>query len=204
MRDSLALLDQVSVLDNTKEITSDDVNSLLGRLSFDVLFGLSEKIINSKPQEAIENLDKIYNAGNEPTQILTNMLNYFKNLLIVKNCDKKSILEEITQLTPAQIETLKKQADRLETQQIVFLTERTSYYMDNNQFVAVVIKNYTNGKLVVSQCNYIKAENDKLEIVFPVPTSKYLTTDDIKLGLKEIRLLLESLKTHLYKKHDDQ
>ena len=70
--------------------------------------------------------------------------------------------------------------------------ERTSYYMDNNQFVAV------------SQCNYIKAENDKLEIVFPVPTSKYLTTDDIKLGLKEIRLLLESLKTHLYKKHDDQ
>ena len=80
--------------------------------------------------------------------------------------------------------------------------ERTSYYMDNNQFVAVVIKNYTNGKLVVSQCNYIKAENDKLEIVFPVPTSKYLTTDDIKLGLKEIRLLLESLKTHLYKKHE--
>lgn len=129
MRDSLALLDQVSVLDNTKEITSDDVNSLLGRLSFDVLFGLSEKIINSKPQEAIENLDKIYNAGNEPTQILTNMLNYFKNLLIVKNCDKKSILEEITQLNPAQIEALKKQADRLETQQIVFLTERTSYYI---------------------------------------------------------------------------
>lgn len=81
--------------------------------------------------------------------------------------------------------------------------ERTSYYMDNNQFVAVVIKNYRNSKLIVSQYNYIKVENDKLEIVFPVPPSKYLTTDDIKLGLKEIRLLLESLKTHLYKKYDN-
>src|SRR5574344_768694 len=63
MRDSLALLDQVSVLDNDKAITTDDVNMLLGRLSFDILFDLTEKIVNSNPQDALEALDKIYNDG---------------------------------------------------------------------------------------------------------------------------------------------
>ena len=129
MRDSLALLDQVSVLDNTKTITTDDVNSLLGRLSFDLLFNISEKIIASNPQDAIEYLNKIYNSGNEPTQILTNLLNYFKNLLIIKNCQNEKLLEELTQLNANQIATLKKQAETIETQQIVFLTERTAYYI---------------------------------------------------------------------------
>ncbi len=129
MRDSLALLDQVSVLDCEKAITSDDVNSLLGRLSFDILFNLTEKIVNSNPQEALEALDKIYNDGNEPTQILTNLLNYFKNLLIIKNCDKKELLEELTQLTEGQLKRLKTQSDVLETHQIVSLTEQTSNYI---------------------------------------------------------------------------
>src|SRR5574344_2289149 len=99
MRDSLALLDQVSVLDNEKKICADDVNSLLGRLSFEVLYELTEKIVASSPNEALESVDKIYNSGNEPVQILNNMLNYFKNMLIVKNCTQKEVLAELTQLS---------------------------------------------------------------------------------------------------------
>jgi len=129
MRDSLALLDQVSVLDNTKTITPDDVNSLLGRLSFEVLNDLSEKIIQSKPQEAIEILEKIYNSGNEPTQILTNLLGYFKNVLIVKNCQDSTLLAELTQLNEAQIKNLQTQSKDIDTHQIVFLIERISYYI---------------------------------------------------------------------------
>ena len=129
MRDALALLDQVSVLDNTKTITADDVNSLLGRLSFDVLNNLSDKIIQSKPQEAIELLEKIYNAGNEPTQILTNLLGYFKNVLVVKNCQESALLSELTQLNESQIKNLQTQSQDIDTHQIVFLIERISYYI---------------------------------------------------------------------------
>jgi len=129
MRDALALLDQVSVLDGSKTITADDVNSLLGRLSFDVLNNLSDKIIQSKPQEAIEILEKIYNSGNEPTQILTNLLGYFKNVLIVKNCQDSALLAELTQLNEAQIKNLLTQAQEIDTHQIVFLIERISYYI---------------------------------------------------------------------------
>lgn len=129
MRDSLALLDQLSVLDSSKKITTDDINNLLGRLSFDILNNLAQKIIDSKPQAAIENLEKIYNSGNEPSQIMLNMLGYFKNLLITKNCEDKSLLLDLTQLNEGQITELSKQAEQIDTHQIVFLLEKIAYYI---------------------------------------------------------------------------
>jgi len=129
MRDSLALLDQVSVLGSSTSITTEDVNKLLGRISFDVLNNLADKIIQSKPQEVIELLEQIYNNGNEPSQILTNMLGYFKNLLIVKNCEGDNLLVNLTQLNNTQIESLKTQSGHIETHQITFLIEKIVYYI---------------------------------------------------------------------------
>lgn len=128
MRDSIALLDQLSILDGEEAISTDDINNLLGRLSFDTLHELSQGIISSKPQDAIETLEKIYNSGNEPTQILTNLLDYFKNLLIVKNC-KPEIVFELTQLNDAQIKELGAQAKNLDTHQITFLIDKTADYI---------------------------------------------------------------------------
>lgn len=126
MRDSIALLDQLSVLDG--EITTDDINNLLGRLSFDTLNSLADKIVNSKPQEAIQELEKIYNSGNEPVQILTNLMDYLKNLLVAKNCAKEIALE-ITQANDAQIKVLTEQVKDIETHQIVFLIDKCSEYI---------------------------------------------------------------------------
>ncbi len=128
MRDSISLLDQLSIIGISKEITTDDVNSILGRISFDVLLRLTEKIISSEPSGAIELLNEIYNSGNEPLQILTNLSEYFKNLLMAKTCAKE-LLPELTGLNEPQIKDLSVQAQKLETQQIVFLIERISYYI---------------------------------------------------------------------------
>lgn len=128
MRDSIALLDQLSILDGEDAISTDDINNLLGRLSFDTLHELSQGITSSNPQAAIETLEKIYNSGNEPTQILTNLLDYFKNLLIVKNC-KPEIVFELTQLNEAQIKELQEQAKDLDTHQITFLIDKTADYI---------------------------------------------------------------------------
>ena len=128
MRDSIALLDQLSVLDSDSPITTEDINTLLGRLSFDKLSSLSDKIINSNPQEAIEELEKIYNSGNEPVQILTNLMDYFKNLLIVKNC-RKEVAIELTQANDLQLGVLSSQAENVETHQIVFLIDKCAEYI---------------------------------------------------------------------------
>ena len=128
MRDSISLLDQLSLLGMTDEISPDDVNMILGRLSFDLLNKLSNAIISSSPNEAVKILNDIYNSGNEPLQILTNLSEYFKNLLIVKTCNK-DLFTELTGLNEIQIKELCKQKDLLEVQQIVFLLERIVHYM---------------------------------------------------------------------------
>lgn len=128
MRDSISLLDQLSLLGVTKEITVEDVNAVLGRISFDILFKLTEQVIASNHASAIELLNNIYNSGNEPLQILTNLSEYFKNLLIVKTC-AKDLLVELTGLNEPQIKELSTQKEKLEVQQIVFLIERISYYI---------------------------------------------------------------------------
>ncbi len=128
MRDSLALLDQLSVMDAKKEITADDVNEMLGRLSFDTLFDLSACILNSDSQAAIILLDKIYNNGNEPYQIISNLILYFRNMLIVKNCSERNIAIDLTQLSEQNVVKLKEQSENFEPEQLVYLIERLSFY----------------------------------------------------------------------------
>ena len=128
MRDSIALLDQVSILGESKEITEEDINNLLGRISFDVLNEMAQYIIDSDSINAVKILEKVYNSGNEPVQILSNLMYYFKNLLIVKNCDSKTTVE-LTNLNEAQIKELEKQKEVVETHQIVFLIEKIYDYI---------------------------------------------------------------------------
>lgn len=128
MRDSIALLDQVSILGESKEITEDDINNLLGRISFDVLNEMAQYIINSDSINAVKILEKVYNSGNEPIQILSNLMYYFKNLLIVKNCDANTTIE-LTNLNEVQLKELDKQKEVVETHQIVFLIEKIANYI---------------------------------------------------------------------------
>lgn len=154
MRDSLALLDQISVLDANKEITSDDVNEMLGRLSFETLNELTNYILNSDTQSAITILDKIYNKGNEPFQIITNLIQYFRNLLVVKNCTDRKIAAELTQLNEAHILKLREQSKNIEPEQIIYTIERLSFYSSE-------IKETTNRYLWLELCLIELASNVK-------------------------------------------
>lgn len=128
MRDSLALLDQVSALSAEKELTEVDVNNLLGRLSFDTLTEMANSIINSDAITAINILDKIYNDGNEPIVILNNALLYFKNLLISITCDlEKSV--ELTSLNDTQVKVLAEYKNKIETHQVVSIINKISEYI---------------------------------------------------------------------------
>ena len=126
MRDSIALLEQLSVLGG--EITPKEINELLGRISFEILEKLTGKIINSDPNGGIELLENIYNSGNEPIQIMINLLDYVRNLMLAKTCEKE-IAIELSQLNDAQIDTLKKQSENIEVHQIISLINKISEYI---------------------------------------------------------------------------
>ncbi len=128
MRDSIALLDQVSILSGKDAISSDDINRLLGRISFDVLNKLADYILTSDPQGALEMLENIYNSGNEPVQIFSNLLDYLKNLLIVKNCNR-DIAYELVGLNEIQVKALQLQCEKVETLQIMSLLDKCAEYI---------------------------------------------------------------------------
>ncbi len=208
MRDSIALLDQLSVLDGEEAITTEDINNLLGRLSFDTLNSLADKIVNSKPQEAIEELEKIYNSGNEPVQILTNLMDYLKNLLIVKNC-RKEIAFELTQANDAQIKALSEQSANIETHQIVFLIDKCSEYikelkLTNNprlwlEVAVIDLANLTeNTSLVELQNRIARLEGGAVE---PVRISAYKTAPSPQL--KSEMQKTEHVKPDILKHSDE-
>ena len=129
MRDSIALLDQLSVLNSTSEaISVDDINRLLGRLSFQSLTSLFDAIASSKQNEALDILNSIYNQGNEPSQILSNLLEYFRNSLILKSVGNNDVTG-VVQLNEEQIKTLQAKVKPLEVHQIISLIDKCAAYI---------------------------------------------------------------------------
>lgn len=159
MRDSIALLDQLSILNSSdNKISVDDINMLLGRLSFDVLKDLFEVVSTSKQTKALDILNNIYNSGNEPSHILSNFIEYLRNALIVKSVeinDNNSIIK----LNNEQLKIVKSQVENLECHQIVSLIDRCANYIKE-------IKQTTEPKLwldiaIIDMANML--ENTKLE-----------------------------------------
>lgn len=158
MRDSIALLDQLSVLNSSKDaISVDDINRLLGRLSFTSLTELFSKIIKSESDSALDVLNDIYNQGNEPSQILSNFLEYLRNALILKSVESKS-LQGVVQLNEEQIKKISVLLADIEIHQLVSLIDKCAAYIKE-------LKLSTNPKLwldvaVLDMANLL--ENTKL------------------------------------------
>lgn len=159
MRDSIALLDQLSVLNSSdNKISVDDINTLLGRLSFDSLTSLFENIISSNQNEALVVLNSIYNQGNEPVQILSNLLEYLRNALILK-ATQESVNNAVVQLNPEQFKILSEKVHSIETHQLVALIDKCAFYIKE-------LKLTSNPKLwldvaILDMSNLV--ENTKLE-----------------------------------------
>ena len=128
MRDSIALLDQLSVLNSTDSaISVDDINNLLGRLSFSSLTALFKAIASSNQNDALTVLNDIYNQGNEPSQILSNLLEYFRNALILKTVGAK-VSNLVVQLNEEQVKQLSDVVSGIETHQLISLIDKCADY----------------------------------------------------------------------------
>lgn len=129
MRDSIALLDQLSVMNSADNaICVDDINSLLGRLSFGALTSLFSAISVSNQNEALNVLNDIYNQGNEPAQILSNFLEYLRNALILKTVGD-GVSNAVIQLNAEQNKILKEKLQNVEAHQLVSLIDKCAAYI---------------------------------------------------------------------------
>ena len=145
MRDALALLDQISVLGANKEITTDDINELLGKISFDKLYEITQYILNADSSKSVALIDEVYAKGNEPVQLVNNIIQYFRDLMITKNCSDKELVFSLTQINEMNYAKAKEQCDKFSLDEIIVIIDKLSYY-------ATQIKDTTNKYLWLEIC----------------------------------------------------
>jgi len=94
MRDGLSLLDQV--MSCTKgAITHEHVLNILGVIDREIIFNLSAAILRGKIQEVLDILDEIYSSGHDMKKLYADLIEHFRNLLIVKMVEKSDRLVDI-------------------------------------------------------------------------------------------------------------
>ncbi len=145
MRDALSFLDQISVLGANKEITTEDVNELLGKISYEKLYQIADCIINAETSKSIELIDEVYAKGNEPVQLVNNLIQYFRDLMIIKNCSDKELIYSLTLINEINYEKNKALADKFTVSEIIQIIDKLSYY-------TVQIKDTTNKYLWLELC----------------------------------------------------
>ena len=154
MRDSLALLDQVSILGLTNEIQSSAIDNILGKISIEELFEIIEDFKNENAQNALLNINRIYEKGSEPAQIIGNLIQYLRDLLIIKNTDDDKLILEISKLNEQNINLMRPQAQGFENEILVYMLDRLMYYLKE-------IKDTSNRQLFMELAIIELANNQK-------------------------------------------
>ena len=107
LRDSIALLDQVSILGVKEEINKDLIEELLGKVNFDVLLELLNNISNQNVEKTIINIEDIYTKGNEPRNLAENFIEFLRNVILVLNSSNDEIISKCTTLITQDIEKIR-------------------------------------------------------------------------------------------------
>ncbi len=93
MRDALSILDQCISFTKDK-LTYQHVLSILGIVNSDMVFSISNAILDKDINKSLQLVDEIVQNGKDVNQFIKDLILHFRNLMIVKSTDNvKSIVE---------------------------------------------------------------------------------------------------------------
>ncbi|MBF0451711.1 MAG: DNA polymerase III subunit gamma/tau [Candidatus Magnetomorum sp.] len=112
MRDALSLLDQVMVCvgDQGDHQNEHDVLDILGVLDRKIIFSLSTAIIDGNIPDALDVLHDIYDRGHDLKKMIVDLIEHFRNLLIVKLGKK---IDRLINVPFHEIDQMKKQVENI-------------------------------------------------------------------------------------------
>ena len=94
MRDGLSLLDQVMSC-TQGAIDHDQILDILGVIDRDIIFKISSAVIQEDIMEILDIIDEVYSAGHDMKKLYADLIEHFRNLLIVKMGKKTRKLVDI-------------------------------------------------------------------------------------------------------------
>jgi len=117
MRDAESILDQIASFGKGK-IHLKDVIESLGMIDQETLFKSADLIINKDAKSGIHLVDEILNSGKDTKQFLLDLLEHFRNIMIIKSGIES---DEIVCLPKDSIDRIKKQAGLLTQGDIFYI-----------------------------------------------------------------------------------
>jgi DNA polymerase-3 subunit gamma/tau len=94
MRDGLSLLDHV-ISCTQGAVTHKQILDILGVIDRDVIFNLSAAVLEGQLPKILDILEAIYSAGHDMKKLYADLMEHFRNLLLVKMVEKIDRLVDI-------------------------------------------------------------------------------------------------------------
>lgn len=150
MRDALSLLDQCLSYgeDNIDYKLATDI---LGISTDEILFTLSENLINYDIDSALITLEEIYKSGKDISNLISDLIIHFRNLMITK-----TVKNPLELLYTSNIEKYKKQCEKIEINRIIEVLKILNETLVNVK--------YAPDKRVIFEMSLIKISNTRDEL----------------------------------------
>jgi len=110
-RDGESMLEQLRNWSD-KSITKKDIEELLGAVDFEKVKIMADHLCAANAREAIDYIGKLSEDGTDLQEFTKSLINHFRKILLVK-VDSSLVSLMAQELTPDQIEIVKKQAETL-------------------------------------------------------------------------------------------
>ena len=150
MRDALSILDQCA--GRGKEIDSKLVSEIAGIAGREALYELSDAICNQDSSAALSVISNLHQNSYDMERLCVEMINHFRNFLIVKTVNKS---RELIICTDDEYNTIQSSAQNFSLAKIIFA-------LDLFQNTLTVIKGGANARIEM-EMSFIKLCNPKLD-----------------------------------------
>ncbi|WP_027339724.1 DNA polymerase III subunit gamma/tau [Halonatronum saccharophilum] len=115
MRDAISILDQVISFAG-ENIEEKDVSVVLGLVDRELLFDLTDILIEKNIDQGLALINNIVREGKNATQFINDLINHLRNLLLIKEC---SSVDKLIDLTDDDKVRLDKQVDEVTSQRLL-------------------------------------------------------------------------------------
>lgn len=119
-RDALSLLGQILTLSD-KEVTYDQASLVLPRSDWEVISKLVDHLIDKKPGQAIDLLNKALSEGIDLNQLIKNMIEYLRQMLLLKITSNKEKLK--LDLDKSAQKAIIKQGEKVTVDRLVYMLD---------------------------------------------------------------------------------
>ena len=146
MRDSLSILDQCLSFYYGEKVTVEKVREISGAVDDTVLFEMTDAIKERSCKKVMELVDEIMTAGRDTARFVDEMIQHFRNLLVVLASQNEA--ESLLDTSQDNVNRLFKQAKEISSEEVIFFIKELS-------LLAADMK-YASNKRVVLEVGLIK------------------------------------------------